>query len=139
MRSWFFINVILSHNNVIICFRFLVFFDALRILPMNDLTSWRNLVLNSTNLSKKWFLNWTNYSLKSFFSVSISWKCSFGSDIHSRFRNVLTTTDLFSIKQFHVSVKTSEDILNSKDSFTKFTLLVYYIFSCFYSACVLKI
>ena len=105
---------------MIICSWFPVFFGVvLRILSLNDLTSWRNLVLNPLNSSKKSFLNWWNCSVISYFSVSISWKFSFGSDIHSRFLNVLTITDSFSIKEFNVSVKTSEDISNSTDSFTK--------------------
>ena len=53
------------------------------------------------------------------FSVSCSWKFLFGSDIHSRFRNVMTIIDSFSVKEFNVSVKTSENILNSMDFFTK--------------------
>ena len=105
---------------MIICFWFFVFFDiVLRILSLNDLTSRRNLVLNSLNSSKKSFLNWWNCSVISYFSVSISWRFSFGSDIHSRFLNVLTITDSFSIKEFNVSVKTSEDISNWMYSFTK--------------------
>ena len=91
---------------------------VLRILSLNDLTSRRNLVLNPLNLSKKSFLNWSNCSMISSFSVSISWKFSFGSDIHSRFLNVLTMTYSFLVKEFNVSVKMSEDISNSTDSST---------------------
>ena len=119
-RSWSFRNLILSNNNVIICSRFPVFFGVvLRILSLNDLTSLTNLVLNSLSSPKKSFLNWWHCSVISFFSVSSSWKFYFGSDIHSRFLNLLTITDSFSIKEFNVSVKTSEDISNSTDSFTK--------------------
>ena len=39
--------------------------------------------------------------------------------MHSQFLNVLTITDLFSIKEINVSVKTFEDASNSTDSFTK--------------------
>ena len=70
------------------------------------------------NSSKKSFLNWWSCSVISSFSVSISWKFSFGSDIHSRFLNVLTMTYSFLVKEFNVSVKTSEDISNSTDSST---------------------
>ena len=71
------------------------------------------------------------------FSVSISYKISLGSDVNSRFRNVLTITDLFWIKEFNVSGKTSEDILNSADSFTKFhTFSVLYFFLFLYSVCI---
>ena len=148
-RSWSSRNVILSNNNVIICSWFPVFFGVvLRILLTskntikntnikNDLTSWRNLVLNPLNSSKKSFLNWWNCSVISYFSVSISWKFSFGSDIHSRFLNVLTMTYSFLVKEFNVSVKTSEDISNSTDSFTKSYTSSQPHFFCFSSACVL--
>ena len=88
-RSWSCRNVILSNNNVIKCSWFLVFFGAvLKILALSDLTSWRNLVLNSLNSSKNSFLNWWNCSVISPFLVSISWEFYFSSNIYSRFPNV---------------------------------------------------
>ena len=113
---------------MIICSWFPVFFDvALRILCLNDLTSWINLVLKFLNASKKTFLNWWNCSVISSFSVSIPCKFSFGSDIHPRYLNVLTITDSFSIKDIDVSVKTSED---------GYTLLAYHIFLFLFSMCI---
>ena len=126
-----------SNNNVTICSWFPVFFDVvLRMLFLNDLTSWRNLVLNPLNSSKKSFLNWWHpWCL--LFQFQFPWKFSFGSNIHSRFLNILTITDSFTIKEFNVSVKTSEDISNSTDSFTKLYTSSLPNFFCFSSACVL--
>ena len=110
---------------------------VLRMLSLNYLTSWRNLVLNSLNSPKKSFLNWWDCSVISSFSVSISWKFYFGSDMHSWFQNVLTIADLFSIKEFNVSVKTSEDLLNSTDSFTKLhTSCLPHFFLFLFSVCI---
>ena len=137
--SWSFRNAILSNNNVIICYWFPVFFAVvLRILFLNDLTSWRNLVLNLLSLSKKSILNWWNCSVISSFSVSFSWKRSVSSDIHSRFLNVLIITNSFSNQsKNYVSVKTPEDNSNSMDSFTKLYTFSLPHFFCFSSACVL--
>ena len=99
--------------------------------PLNGWTSWRNLALNSLNSCKTSFSNWWNCSVISSFSVSISWKCFFGSDIHL---NVLTITDSIPIKEFNVSV----NIFRIQRTISLgYTLLQPTTFFCFSSACVL--
>ena len=104
--------------------------------PLNGLTSWRNLALNSLNSCKTSFSNWWNCSVISSFSFSIFWKFSFGSDIHSQFLNVLTITDSFPIKEFNVSV----NIFRIQRTISLgYTLLQPTTFFCFSSACINEI
>ena len=127
---------------MIICSWFPMFFGVvLRLLSLNYLTSWRILVLNSLNWSKKSSLNWWNCYMifSSSFAVSISLKFSFGSDMHSRFLNVLTITDLFSIKNLMFEQRRLKVFRIQRTLSLSYTLLVYHIFLFIFSVCIDKI